>query len=80
MSATYNKDYFDLYEVTTKTDPLILRSKASTSGSVLVLMPKGSFVWGKGVIENNFLKCIYMCGDEDIVGYASLKYLTKVEW
>lgn len=78
MSASYSKEYLGLFEVSTKSDSLNLRSKASKSGGVLTTMPKGSFVFGKGVTDSGFLLCEFLSTKTDVAGYANIKYLKKV--
>lgn len=61
-------------KVTTKVDPLRLRSYASGSAPVICLMKKGSIVTYLGSSSGDWLKVKY----KTMVGYAHKNYLTKV--
>ena len=61
-------------KVTTKVDPLRLRSYASYSAPVICLMKKGSIVTYLGSASGDWLKVKY----KTMIGYAHKSYLTKV--
>ena len=61
-------------KVTTKVDPLRLRSYASGSAPIICLMKKGSTVTYLGSSSGDWLKVKY----KSMVGYAHKNYLTKV--
>lgn len=61
-------------KVTTKVDPLRLRSYASGSAPIICLMKKGSIVTYLGSSSGDWLKVKY----KTMVGYAHKNYLTKV--
>lgn len=79
MSATYNIDYFGLYQVNTKSDNLMLRNKPKSSANITVEMPKGSFIYCMGRVENNFVLCCYVSDINQYMGYCSTKYIKKIE-
>lgn len=60
--------------VTTKVDPLRLRSYASGSAPIICLMKRGSIVTYLGSSSGDWLKVKY----KTMVGYAHKNYLTKV--
>lgn len=62
------------YTVATKTDPLRLRSSASTRGKILARMPRGSIVKYAGETKGDWLKVTY----NGVTGYASATYLKEV--
>ena len=71
-----SKSYLDIVstgtaKVTTATTPLVLRSKASTSGKNLDQIPKGSVVPTLGK-TGNWYKVVY----RNQIGYCSASYLT----
>ena len=61
-------------KVTTKVDPLRLRSYASCVAPVICLMKKGSIVTYLGSASGDWLKVKY----KTMIGYAHKSYLTKV--
>lgn len=65
------------YKVTTKTDPLRLRTGPSTNYGVIINMPKDSWVVSTGEEQYGWLKVSYMGpGGTVYTGWAYSGYLT----
>lgn len=77
---TYDAKYLGWLKVTTKKDELLLREGPSVESEILCAMPKDSYVYGYGAVENGYAFVEYPDPEtlSLIRGMASSTYLGEV--